>query len=248
LKFLYKYILIIIILVIFDSAAQAQIADDAVRDSSETIEPFSAVWRSLLIPGWGQVYQDRLLESAILYGAAWTTYSKTFNAYLSYNHNQSDENLQQMKKYASMAAFIYVLNVVDIFDSAYRLRPKGWQGTLLSDTPLKSPWGAALRSAIIPGLGQVYTDNYWMAAFYFSGCTFLSYKIYDANQKYQRTGDIKYRDERSTYSWYLGFGYLLTMADAYVNAYLYRFDDMMRLTLVPVVYPGGMGVNVYVDF
>ncbi len=236
----------IFVIIIFSGVSAQSTASET--DSSEAIKPFSAVWRSLIIPGWGQVYQERLAEGAVLYGAGWITYSKAFNSYLSYTRNHSAENKQQLKKNVSLAAFVYVLNIVDIFDSAYRLRPKGWQGALLSDKPLKSPWGAALRSAIIPGLGQVYTENYWMAALYFSGCSFLTYKIYENNQKYQETGDVKYRDERSTYSWYLGFGYLITMVDAYVNAYLFRFDDMMRLTMTPVIFPQGVGVNFHVSF
>jgi hypothetical protein len=235
-------------LMLFCSATTAQSSDAAAKDSSKSIKPFSAVWRSLIIPGWGQVYQERLLEGVILYGGAWVTYSKTFNAYLSYRNNRSDENLQSLKNNAAMAGFFYVLNLADIFDTAYRLRPKGWQGALLSDKPLKSPWGAAMRSAIIPGLGQVYTENYWMAGIYFSGCAFLTYKVYDANQKYQSTGETKYKDQRSDYSWYLGAGYMITMIDAYVNAYLYRFDDMMRLTVTPVIYPKGAGVSFNVVF
>lgn len=233
---------------LFCSATTAQSSGAADLDSSKSIKPFSAVWRSLIIPGWGQVYQERLLEGVILYGGAWVTYSKTFNAYLSYRNNRSDENLQSLKNKAAMAGFFYVLNLADIFDTAYRLRPKGWQGALLSDKPLKSPWGAAMRSAIIPGLGQVYTENYWMAGIYFSGCAFLTYKVYDANQKYQSTGETKYKDQRSDYSWYLGAGYMITMIDAYVNAYLYRFDDMMRLTVTPVIYPKGAGVSFNVVF
>ena len=27
----------------------------------------------------------------------------------------------------------------------------------------KSPWGAVLRSAILPGLGQIYNQSYWKA-------------------------------------------------------------------------------------
>ena len=233
------------------SAVNAQTAEPEQKtaaDSSVGLKPFSAVWRSLLIPGWGQVYQDRLVEGAILYGAAWATYSKTFNAYLTYRNNSSPQNLQSLKNNAALAGFIYVLNLADIFDSAYRVRPKGWQGALLSDKPLKSPWGAAMRSAIIPGLGQIYTENYWMAGIYFSACAFLTYEVYDANQKYQSTGEEKYKNKRSDYSWYLGAAYLVTMIDAYVNAYLFRFDDMMRLTVAPVVYPNGAGVNFNVVF
>ncbi len=227
--------------------ANAQTPQDA-AESSEGIKPFSAVWRSLLIPGWGQVYQERLTQGVILYGGAWITYSKTFNSYLTYRKNRSPENLQNLKNNAALSGFFYLLNVADILDAAYRVHPKGWQGALLSDKPLKSPWGAAMRSMIIPGMGQIYNENYWMAGIYFSSCAFLTYKVYDANQKYQATGETKYKDSRSDYSWYLGVAYLITMADAYVNAYLYRFDDMMRLTVSPFVVPDGGGVAFNVVF
>ncbi len=100
---------------------------------------------------------------------------------------------------------------------------------LLSDVPLKSPTGAVLRSAVLPGWGQMYNEQYWKAGLAFSANATLGYFIFHYNRLYRTTGNKDYQNKRNQYTWYLALGYALTMLDAYVDAYLYKFDLAMSL-------------------
>lgn len=101
---------------------------------------------------------------------------------------------------------------------------------LLSDKPLKSPWGAVLRSAILPGWGQVYTQRYIKAVLAFSVNSFFAYQIYNYEQKWRDEKNESYRNKRNLNSWYFALSYLLTMVDAYVEAYLYKFNTAMEIS------------------
>ncbi|GEM_PF-1033317 len=101
---------------------------------------------------------------------------------------------------------------------------------LLSDKPLKSPWGAVVRSAIIPGLGQVYTHNYLKGAVAFTLNGFWLARIRRYQQRWSKHHIQADRDRRNDSYWFFGVTYLLTLVDAYVNAYLFKFDEAMQLT------------------
>ncbi len=101
---------------------------------------------------------------------------------------------------------------------------------LLSDRPLKSPWGAVLRSAVLPGWGQIYTHQYFKAVIAFSVNSFLVYQIYNFEQKWRDEKNESFRSKRNLYSWYFTLSYLLTMVDAYVEAYLYKFNTAMQIS------------------
>ncbi len=109
----------------------------------------------------------------------------------------------------------------------------------------KSPWGAVLRSAVIPGFGQFYNESYWKVPVVWG---FLGYFIYvwnDQNNLYKQysnlfsgslTSDKEewnetyyklrefYRDQRNTFAVYIGLTYLLQLVDAYVDAQLFDFS------------------------
>lgn len=104
---------------------------------------------------------------------------------------------------------------------------------LLSDQPLKSPWGAVLRSAILPGWGQVYNQKYIKAGVVFSVNAALMWKILDYNKQWEDTKNESFREKRSLYTWYFGLAYLLTLVDAYVDAALFGFDDAMDMACLP---------------
>lgn len=101
----------------------------------------------------------------------------------------------------------------------------------------KSPWGAVVRSAIIPGLGQFYNESYWkipviwgVGALFISGWVYNNnlYKDYKnlfietGNNNYRSYRDF-YRDQRDNFTIYLVLLYLLNLVDAYVDAHLYDF-------------------------
>ncbi len=105
----------------------------------------------------------------------------------------------------------------------------------------KSPWGALLRSAVIPGWGQIYNQSYikapiiWGAAAWFIyGWNYYDdyYQMYkdvynqninsDNAEAYRKNREA-YRDERDMFAIYLGLLYLLNLIDAYVDAQLFDF-------------------------
>jgi hypothetical protein len=108
----------------------------------------------------------------------------------------------------------------------------------------KSPWGAVLRSAIIPGWGQYYNDSYfkipviWGAMGSFIYGWFYYDKFYrDARSEFNESllvtangnSDLKrnrdfYRDERDLFTIYFVLVYVLNLIDAYVDAHLFDFD------------------------
>ncbi|MBI1803082.1 MAG: hypothetical protein HY033_05940 [Ignavibacteriae bacterium] len=119
----------------------------------------------------------------------------------------------------------------------------------LSDTlhyrPAKKPWVAVGLSAAVPGLGQIYNENYWktpiiigLGGYWISEWIKLNNNYKDFRDQY--TGSIApmtpngndtyrnlrdfYRDERDKFAWYLGALYFLNLVDAYVGASLFDFD------------------------
>ena len=115
----------------------------------------------------------------------------------------------------------------------------------LSDTVFvmqKSPWGAVLRSAIIPGWGQIYNHSYikapviWgifgslVAIWIWNNNHYIDAKnlyLQNINTEYgpgyMRQRDA-YRDQRDLVSIYIGLAYFLNLVDAYVDAQLFDFN------------------------
>ena len=102
----------------------------------------------------------------------------------------------------------------------------------------KSPWGAVLRSAVVPGLGQFYTESYWkIPVIWGTGALLVSGWIYNNNfykdyknlfintgeKRYKEYRDF-YRDQRDNFTIYLVILYILNLVDAYVDAQLYDFS------------------------
>jgi hypothetical protein len=109
----------------------------------------------------------------------------------------------------------------------------------------KSPWGAVLRSALVPGLGQFYNESYWkipivlgLTGFLVAGIIQENNSFLDYRDRYaasitptQLSGNLVlkqfreyYRNNRDTYAWYFLITYLVQCVDAYVDAQLYDFD------------------------
>ena len=101
----------------------------------------------------------------------------------------------------------------------------------------KSPWGAVLRSAVIPGFGQFYNESYWkipviwgVGALFISGWVYNNNLYKDYKDLFIETGNNTYlsyrdfyRDQRDNFTIYLVLLYVLNLVDAYVDAHLYDF-------------------------
>lgn len=110
---------------------------------------------------------------------------------------------------------------------------------LMSDRPLKSPLGAMLRSAVLPGWGQFYNERYWKAGLVTAVNAALVGRALYFNDRFETvrqpdgSRDRGYRERRDNYLWLFGLSYLLTLADAYVDAYLFGFETAMEVTTRP---------------
>ncbi|MBK7106620.1 MAG: hypothetical protein IPH62_15205 [Ignavibacteriae bacterium] len=113
----------------------------------------------------------------------------------------------------------------------------------------KSPTGAMLRSAIIPGWGQFYNESYWKIPIIWGAAAWFVYGWQGENDNYNYFSDLYnkslldpsnnltlvyknirdgYRDNRDLFAIYLGLTYFLNVIDAYVDAHLFDFDIGMN--------------------
>jgi hypothetical protein len=109
----------------------------------------------------------------------------------------------------------------------------------------KSPLQAVLRSAVLPGLGQIYNESYWKVPVVWGFLGYYGYEWIRQNNKYhdystqyrevlagQRQGTAEnykrvrdfYRDQRDLFAIYMGITYALNLLDAYVDAQLFDFS------------------------
>lgn len=107
-----------------------------------------------------------------------------------------------------------------------------------------SPGGAMLRSALVPGWGQLYNRRLVKAVLFAAGRGYLGYRIFreqDIADGYERaaqriTDDPGLRDQtwrarnraldrRDDFIWWSAFALVFTMAEAYVDAALMGFDE-----------------------
>jgi hypothetical protein len=111
--------------------------------------------------------------------------------------------------------------------------------------PSKSATLAVGLSAVLPGAGQIYNEDYWKAPIIWGLGGYWVYEWFHLNDRYKGFRDrfsesVKqlppygnerlltirdfYRDERDKFAWYLGALYFLNLVDAYVGANLYDFN------------------------
>jgi hypothetical protein len=108
----------------------------------------------------------------------------------------------------------------------------------------KSPWGAVLRSAVLPGWGQFYNESYWKIPIFVGLMGYFGYSYFDNNNQYETYRDLYlesletspngnlsyrnlrefYKDQRDLFAIYFFLTYFLNMVDAYVDAHLFDFD------------------------
>ena len=112
----------------------------------------------------------------------------------------------------------------------------------------KSPTGAMLRSAILPGWGQFYNESYWKIPIIWGLSAWFIYNWSQQNDFYKfyrdgyndslietSNGNIQlkelrdfYKDQRDLFAIYLGLTYFLNLIDAYVDAHLFDFDVILN--------------------
>jgi len=136
---------------------------------------------------------------------------------------------------------ILLINLILLIHSIYSQE----KDTISLET--KSPWGAVVRSVILPGLGQVYNKAYWKVPIIWGFLGWFGFnwwqndKNYKEYQKlynesvwrggenflYKRIREF-YRDQRDLFAIYIGLTYFLNLVDAYVDAHLFNFDLLVK--------------------
>jgi len=102
----------------------------------------------------------------------------------------------------------------------------------------KSPWGAVGRSALLPGWGQYYNENYWHIPIIWGFLGWFGFQWVQNDNEYQTYRDLFiqdpenqtlkaqrdfYRDQRDNFTIYIIITYLLNLVDAFVGAHLFDF-------------------------
>ena len=99
----------------------------------------------------------------------------------------------------------------------------------------KNPTGAMLRSMVVPGWGQWYNEKRFKAVVIMGAEIGLVIDAVVQNQLAVRSEYLYdrefYRNNRNLAIWWLGAVILYSMADAYVDAHLFDFDERPDLSL-----------------
>lgn len=105
----------------------------------------------------------------------------------------------------------------------------------ISTVKFKSPRTAMIRSLIFPGMGQGYNGKEFKALVFFCAEFGLLFNSIYLNQLYKRSTDEYVREfyieNRNLSTWWLVGVVLFSMLDAYVDAYLYNFDESPNLSI-----------------
>lgn len=227
-------------------SVQTSIPTDSLFADSIQTSLWPALIRSAIVPGWGQIEQENPGRAVIFYGLSLSfLYNIGYNYYW-YDRDKKYIHYTKMRRFGFLFLQLYAINIADVIETHRKGKDKPWPEDPFGDQPLKSPWGAVARSAMLPGWGQCYNESYIKSILAFGSAAYFINRIIEYGKKYKRTQDVAYKDKRVTNSWYLGFAYLIILADAYVDAYLYRFDDIVKLSynVIPVENTITFGVNI----
>ncbi len=206
------------------------------------------VIRSAIIPGYGQIIQERPGKAVIFYGIAGSLiYNGAFNYYW-YDKTKNNKYLTRFRKYALLYSQVYLINLLDVIKTQKEGKNLVWKSEMFSDYPMKSPWGAAMRSAMLPGWGQVYNEQYIKSIITFGIVADFIRKAIVFNQKYKDTRNKAFLERRSVNTWYAGLAYTLNMVDAFVDAYLYKFDETMEMSMSVLPVDDVIGFNLTLSF
>jgi hypothetical protein len=95
----------------------------------------------------------------------------------------------------------------------------------------KSPTGAMIRSAIVPGWGQFYTEHYIKSGLIFCIESGLIISALAQEKKARDAYAVDYDeyldrlDRRNGYLWWTAGVIVFSMIDAYVDGHLFGFDE-----------------------
>ncbi len=95
--------------------------------------------------------------------------------------------------------------------------------------PHRSPLLSVCFSAVLPGGGQLYTQQYLRAVVFAGGLGYLGYCYNREDQAAIGNpiqDDYNYHNERRrNYKWWFIGIWTLSLADAYVDAHMFKFDE-----------------------
>ncbi|MEN6618985.1 MAG: DUF5683 domain-containing protein [Rikenellaceae bacterium] len=128
---------------------------------------------SIILPGTAQIYNKDYWKLPVLYGGMATFIYSGYKSNLKYQET-GDEKFKKNRDILYLgAALTYWGAMVDGVASF-----KYYKNIL--------PARASLYSALLPGLGQAYTGNYWKIPIFYGGFIACGYFIYSNNMQYQR--------------------------------------------------------------
>ena len=206
------------------------------------------VLRSAIIPGYGQIMQERPGKAVVFYGISGSLiYNGAFN-YYRYTQTKNNKYLTRFRKFALLYSQVYLINLLDAIKTQSEGKNLIWKTEMFSDYPMKSPWGAAMRSAMLPGWGQFYNDQYIKSIIVFGIVADFVRKAIVFNEKYKDTSEKAFLERRSVNIWYAGLTYSLNMVDAFVDAYLYKFDETMDMSLQIAPVEDTIGFSLTLSF
>jgi TM2 domain-containing membrane protein YozV len=225
-----------------NTPARVAADSDSVRVVLKKRSPAAAMLRSLIVPGWGQLYNGRHLHAALVFGAEAGLLAAAISWDRQAKATAGDEqffNRDYRNITIGWLAGTVVLSATDAYVDARRSDRIGLKEK-------RNPTGALLRSLIFPGWGQFYNRKF-SKAFLFLGSEagLMATAIHLNQQAVSTSGDLQatYRNNRNTANWFLLATIVFSMLDAYVDASLADFDESPELSLVP---PGsGAGAMIF---
>lgn len=104
-----------------------------------------------------------------------------------------------------------------------------------SAVPRKSPLKAVFFSAVFPGGGQIYTRNYWRAVGLGTAEVSLAgaatYEVWRMNKASDQAEIDRHFEKQRSLWWWAAGAWAFSLADAYVDAHLYKFDEQGKVAL-----------------
>jgi hypothetical protein len=136
--------------------------------------------------------------------------------------------------YFVIILFLFVLNSPKLFAQTDDGAALNSASTAQDSIVAKNPKGAMLRSMVVPGWGQFYNRKWFKGVIIAGTEVGLVGNAVILNQwaKESVTDDerLYYVDNRNLSFWVLGAVILYSMADAYVDAALFNFDESPELS------------------